>query len=235
MPDLVSAATAILSQAQRRVEMAGENVANATSPAYKRRIPFAVYADAAEDRRPVAPSLSAAIDHSPGKLVQTGNPYDLAIVGTGFFALRDGQGTRYARAGRFSRREDGRLVDALGGVLQSAAGADVIANGAGFEVRPDGEIRSEGAVAGRIGVFDTADPQRLVPTGGGFADHGSILELSAHAQVAQGSYEASNVSTGDEMVRMMEALRLAESGQRLMITYDDMMGRVISTFGDSVR
>jgi flagellar basal-body rod protein FlgG len=43
--------------------------------------------------------------------------------------------------------------------------------------------------------------------------------------------EASNVSVGDEMVTMMASLRQAESGSRLVQTYDDLLGRAITTFG----
>jgi flagellar basal-body rod protein FlgG len=47
--------------------------------------------------------------------------------------------------------------------------------------------------------------------------------------------EASNVSLGDEMVAMMTALRQAESGARLAQLYDDLMGRAITTLGESKR
>ena len=45
------------------------------------------------------------------------------------------------------------------------------------------------------------------------------------------SLEASNVSLGSEMVTIMAALREAQSGQRLMNVYDDLMGHAITTFG----
>jgi hypothetical protein len=35
------------------------------------------------------------------------------------------------------------------------------------------------------------------------------------------------------MVGMMEALRRAESGQRLVLTYDDLMGRALNAFGQN--
>ena len=43
--------------------------------------------------------------------------------------------------------------------------------------------------------------------------------------------ETSNVNMGDEMVAMMEAVRRAETGQRLVTTYDDLMGRALNLFG----
>ena len=51
--------------------------------------------------------------------------------------------------------------------------------------------------------------------------------------VRQGFLESSNVALGDEMIALMEAVRRAETGQRLMNVYDDLMGRAIITFGQS--
>ena len=235
MSDLVDAASAILSQAQQRTEIVGQNVANSTIPAYKRRVAFASLVNDADKSHPVAPQILTAIDFRPGKLVETGNPYDLAITGSGFFAIRQNDAVRFTRAGRFTLRGDGRLVDVLGGVLQTAGGGDVIVGDGDFEVHPDGRIFSAGTESGRIAIFDTKDTSRLTPVDGGFADRGGSLALSDDAHVTQRAYETSNVSTGDEMVLMMQALRLAEAGQRVMIAYDDIMGRAISTFGDSVK
>ena len=51
--------------------------------------------------------------------------------------------------------------------------------------------------------------------------------------IRQGFLESSNVSLGDEMVALMEAVRRAETGQRLMNVYDDLLGRVITTLGQN--
>lgn len=183
----------------------------------------------------MAPTVLTAVDFRPGKLAPTGNPYDLAITGDGFFALRHEDGISYSRAGRFTRREDGRLIDALGGILQNAAGGDVIVADSDFTVRSDGTILAGATETGRVAVFTSVDTDRLSRLDRGFADPDASLALSDDAHIVQGSYETSNVSSGEEMVAMMQALRMAESGQRVMITYDDIMGRVLTTFGETVR
>lgn len=231
----MESAKAILSQAQQRTEIAGRNIANSTVPAYKRRIPFASLVQGPDASQPAAPTILTAVDFRPGKLAQTGNPYDLAIAGSGFFAVQREDGVAYVRAGRFTRREDGRLIDAMGGVLQNAAGGDVIAADTDFTVKADGSILAGNAEAGRIAIYDTQNTSRLSPLEGGFGDSNSELALSDDVHLVQGSYETSNVSSGEEMVAMMQALRMAESGQRVMIAYDDIMGRVLSTFGEAVR
>ena len=235
MPDLVESAAAILSQSQQRAEISGQNIANATIPAYKRRVPFSELIEPRGGATRIPANVGSAIDFAAGKLVQTGNPFDIAISGPGFFAVRQGEALRYVRAGRFTRNAEGRLTDTFGGVLQKADGSDLVVTGGSFKVGPMGEVTQEGAATGRIPVFVAADAAPFTPIAGGFAEPPSGVSPSDDTEVVQGAYEASNVSTGDEMVAMMQAIRQAESGQRVMIVYDDLMGRVISTFGDSVR
>jgi len=91
-----------------------------------------------------------------------------------------------------------------------------------------------GAPVARIGLAAAEDLGRLERhNGDGFTNPGAPLDLTARGQIHQGAYEAANVSTGDEMVAIMAALRRAESGQKLMGVYDDLMGRVLSTFGQN--
>ncbi|HEX8527673.1 flagellar basal body rod C-terminal domain-containing protein, partial [Allosphingosinicella sp.] len=93
---------------------------------------------------------------------------------------------------------------------------------------------SDGEPVGRIALVDFEDRGRLrVADGGAFAADGMEAVPVGERSVRQGALERSNVSTGDEMVAMMEALRRAETGQRLVTVYDDLMGRALSTFGQS--
>lgn len=204
-------------------------------PAYKRRIAFAELLEPRASAGSLPANVGSAVDFTAGKLVQTGSPYDLAISGPGFFAVRQSETIHYVRAGRFTRDPDGRLVDASGGALQKADGGDLVVTGPGFKVGTAGDVTQDGAGAGKIGVFVAADGGRSTPSDGGFAAPLAGTVTSTDAEIVQGAYEASNVSTGEEMVVMMQAIRQAESGQRVMIAYDDLMGRVISTFGESVR
>lgn len=232
LPDL---AIAILTQAERRVEIAGQNLANATTPAYKRRVAFSALVSANANGDISAPRVAAAIDFSSGKLTETGNPSDLAITGPGYFALRSDNATIYARQGQFAVDHVGRLVTAQGFALQLTNGNDLIVKSRDFEIRPDGAVYEKGILTGHIAVFVPADNRRLEPVDGGFRAGAGELMLSDSASIRQGAVEASNVTSGDEMVSMIESLRRAESGQRVMNVYDDLMGRVITNFGDSLR
>ena len=55
-----------------------------------------------------------AVDYQQGAIESTGNTYDLAIVGDGFFALQTPDGVRYSRNGAFFKNAQGYLQDIRG-------------------------------------------------------------------------------------------------------------------------
>jgi len=63
-----------------------------------------------------------AVDYRQGALESTGNTYDLAIVGDGFFALNTPEGVRYSRNGAFFKNSQGYLQDIRGYNLLDATG-----------------------------------------------------------------------------------------------------------------
>ncbi|MBQ7453616.1 MAG: flagellar hook-basal body protein [Selenomonadaceae bacterium] len=63
-----------------------------------------------------------AVDYAQGALESTGNTYDLAIAGDGFFAIQTPQGVRYTRNGAFFKNTAGFLQDIRGYNLLDMAG-----------------------------------------------------------------------------------------------------------------
>ncbi|NJM51339.1 MAG: flagellar hook basal-body protein [Sphingomonadales bacterium] len=227
---VVDLAAVILGQSEKRAEIIAQNLSNSVTAGYKRSIPFSTLVDrmniASDEQLP----LSVTIDTRPGKLVKTGNPLDLAISGKGFFAVSVAGNINYSRDGRFSLGENGSLVNSAGGVLQDENGRDIVISSASFSVSEDGVISEKGIRHSKIGVFDLRkEDGELNLVGARSFDPANTSEFS----LQQGWYEASNVSSGDEMVAMMEILRRAEAGQRIMNVYDDLMGRALSAFGET--
>lgn len=211
MTGLVDSATAVMRMAQTRLDIAARNIANIATPGYKRRIGFADALAARSD------NLSTRLDPAQATLNQTGNPFDLAISGDGFFQVRDGERTLYTRQGQFRRDADGLLVTPQGYVLQQAGGGDLVLDGATLDLA-------------RIAVERCADPAKMETVGESFF-LGNDMTEAVDSQVRPGMLEASNVSLGDEMTQTMVAVRQAESGARLIQLYDELMGRAASTFG----
>lgn len=220
-------AAQILARAEQRAEIAAQNIANASTPGYRRRVAFSEMVGAAPSA-----AVEAAPDFTPGQLVETGNPADIGIAGEGFFTVRGDDATLYTRAGVFRPDAEGRLATAEGLVLQAAEGGDIVVGTAPFQISADGVLSQNGAPVARIALVAFEEPGRLVPAAGGAFAAGDLEPQPVAAPVLrQGMLESSNVNMGDEMVAMMEAVRRAETGQRLVTTYDDLMGRVLSTFG----
>lgn len=137
----------------------------------------------------------------------------------------------YLRGGQFHRDPEGRLVTAGGLVLQ-ADGGDLALKAGAFKVAADGVVTQGGEPVGRLDIVDFSDRQALGrDASGAFTAPSGEARALDNPSVMQGVVEASNVTTAGEMVSLMGALRRAETGQRLMSTYDDLMGRVLTTFG----
>ena len=62
------------------------------------------------------------LDFSNGNLQTTGNALDLALEGSGFFAVLTRAGIRYTRNGSFQQSSDGKLVTAQGDAVLGEQG-----------------------------------------------------------------------------------------------------------------
>jgi flagellar basal body rod protein FlgG len=168
-----------------------------------------------------------------GTLSQTDQATDFAIEGEGFFELRDGDQVGFSRNGQLRRDASGRLVDPQGRALQGVGGGDVLVASDRFEVSSDGSILEDGRVVDRIAVVIIAPGAARPGADGLITAAPEEVSPTDQAVVRQGFLESSNVSLGDETIALMEAVRQAETGQRLMNVYDDLMGRAVSTFGQA--
>jgi flagellar basal-body rod protein FlgF len=230
-------AAQILARAEDRAEIAAQNITNASTPGYRRRISFSEMMAPAQQagvERHAPVRTGAAADFTAGQLTETGSPTDIAIGGQGFFAVRGGETILYTRQGQFRRDTEGRLATPQGLVLQTVEGADLVVGSAPFEVAVDGTVTRNGEPLARIALVDFEDRALLTANEGGAFSAGDAAPLAvAHPAIRQGMLESSNVNMGDEMVAMMEAVRRAETGQRLVTTYDDLMGRALNLFGQN--
>lgn len=238
MGDITHSVGNILSRVERRVEVAGQNISNVTTPGYKRAVSFesimqAGGADGVDGA--MMPQLLAqvAIDAAAAQQQVTEKPEDLAISGAGFFTVRGDSGTMlYTRHGQFTRDGEGRLVTAQGAVLQQSGGGDLVLKAGDFTVLSDGTVLQAEEAVGRIGLSDISDPALMrYAENGLYAAPGAAVSVLEGGSMVQGALETSNVSLGTEMMTIMAALREAQSGQRLMMVYDELMGRAITTFG----
>lgn len=228
MSGLVDSATAVMRASSVRVDRAAVNVANVSTPGFKRQLQSsdAINGDFA------AALQRVRVDMNSGKLVETGRPLDLAINGSGFFQLRAGDRMVYSRQGNFALASDGRVITPQGYALQAAGGGDLTLDSATVTIAADGTVLDGDKPLGQIAVYTARDGAAATPIDGSLFTLGEAdAQAVATPSLRQGATEASNVSLGDEMISMMAALRGAETGAKLIQVYDDLMGKAITTFG----
>lgn len=237
MIDALAAAAASLSNDVARLNAISNNLANATTPGYKRQAgPSAFEASLSEQASALADTArAAAIDQKRGTLRVTESPLDVAIDGDGWFELRTPAGPAYTRRGDFRVDANGQLVTqaghavmGVGGPLQMRTAAPVIGK--------DGKVVDDGQDAGQLKLV-TFDPStRFTPLEGGsiFTAPDSAVAPAPERppRVLQGHLEASNVNTAAEMVRLIETVRHFESLQKVVQGVDDMRERALRKLGE---
>lgn len=217
----------MLGEAQSRLSVSAQNVANINTPGFKRVARFGdVVRDLAGQN---VPKVSEYVDLRGGALTQSGRALDLAIEGDGFFLVRGPEGVFLTRSGRFQRGHDGLLVDSRGFAVQTVDGVGIVLDDQSPTITQSGVVLRDGVPVGRLAVVTPADPGALKSVGGGLFAAGQGLS-DADGRIHQGALEASNVDLAAEMTAVMSAMRAAETGARIVQTYDGLMDQAISTF-----
>lgn len=229
---LLEIAEVILANSEKRLETVARNVANSSTAGFKRQISFE---QALTNNAVDKPATQATFtDFEQAALRVTGQPFDLALSGPGFFRLRTDDGAiYYSRGGQFDRGIDGLLRNAQGMILQGSSDGDVIISDPAAEILTEGIVLERGLPVARIGVFEPTEAEQMESVGGiVFRSNTDLLESDAPS-IRQGMIETANVAMASEMVTMMEALRSAEIGARVVQTYDSLVSGSITTFGRS--
>ena len=177
---------------------------------------------------------------SQGSLNQTGNSYDIAIKGNGFFQIQLPDGTTgYTRDGSFQVDANGQLVTTSGYVLQP--GITIPANALSVTVGADGVVQATlpGSTAapqsvGTIQLASFVNPAGLEPRGGNiFIESAASGTPNAAAPnsnglgaLQQGMLEGSNVNVVEELVTMIATQRAYELNSKAIQTSDQMLQRL---------
>lgn len=233
--------------AMKRLDVIANNLANVGTSGFKQdRLAFESVLAGTQNPPAVPPGKTAdptlladrmVTDYGSGPLVQTGNTFDLAIQGDGFFSVRTPDGTAYTRQGSFRLAVDGTLVTANGFPVLSEEGEPIVIDMAGRATAARPVVDSQGNItlnnepAGRIAVYDFPKPYQLEKIAGTFflPKQGAVPQLAGPmTTVAQGTLEQSNVDSISEMVQMVEASRFFESCSKVVRAFDDMAAKSVN-------
>lgn len=177
-------------------------------------------------------SAPEVTDFTSGGLRQTGQMYDMAIAGAGFFTVQTSAGERYTRDGRFLRDMAGNLVTVDGYFVLDEAGQPINLPDGPLSIAPDGTLVVNGEEAGKLGIVNFADPvaelERDLPNVFAAAGEGTTENLGS---VQQGFLEMSNANPAQLMTQMVAVARAYEASQQMVQTQDELLGKAIATLG----
>lgn len=229
---IYAASTGLLARTQE-LDLAANNLANANTSGFRgARVSFKTQmmtASANVSTRAVSSFGvlgSPRTDFSQGSLQQTGNPLDLALEGSGFFAVQAPTGVQYTRNGNFHVTKDGALVTAQGFPVLGDKGSITLPSG-NAEISSSGVISVDGDVAGQLQLsqFDSSVP--LTPLGDAyFSAPLAAATPATKLTVQQGSLESSNINPVECAVGLIEIQRNAEMMQRALTTFHNEFNKI---------
>jgi len=258
---------------QRNVETIANNVANANTPGFKKeQVVFKEHLAALENpdaqidlpqkewkpedfyRSYNAEDAFVKVDgaytlHEQGQLSPTGNAFDNALNGPGFFEVLSPNGVRYTRKGNLTINSDGKLVTDQGYLLLSKSpppvvGADgkmnlstppesraISVGNNKFSINLEGEVFSGVNKIAELSIVEFGDIHALKKEGNSLyinPDQKNIKVGETKTSVHQGFVEQSNVNAVSEMSSLINANRNFETIQRVIKTYDTMSGKAVN-------
>lgn len=188
-----------------------------------------------------------------GALKETGNPFDLALEGRGFYTVDTPEGERYTRNGSFLLGKEGLLLTADGSPVLGENGHIYIKKN-NFVIDPQGRVYQNGTFDGdpqrlvsidenewenmelidSLKIVDFSRDRYLQKQGSSFwrstVESGDPIALSLddRPKIYQGFLEAANVNPVTEMVRMIEVNRAYEANQKTIQSHDQLTSRLLN-------
>ncbi|MCB1476161.1 MAG: flagellar basal-body rod protein FlgF [Rhodobiaceae bacterium] len=220
---------------RNRMDVIANNIANLNTSGFKREsVVFEEYlmpvadmdmATSTDGQMSYVQDIATIQDHSQGPLTQTGNPFDVAINGKGFFVVRTPDGDRYTRNGAFALNANGQLVTSEGQqVLGTGGPLTFEASETDIKIAADGTVSSSAGQKGRLQVVAFDDERFLTPVGASMfqAEDGASSAPADQARLQQGAIEGSNVKPVVEITRMIEVQRAYQTLAQMMARTDEM-------------
>lgn len=176
--------------------------------------------------RAFAVDASVATDYTPGTIMQTGHPLDVAIDGKGWLAVTTPDGKEaYTRGGSLKLDQNG--------VLRTQDGYEVVGDGGQISIPPDNTIdigadgtittvplngaRNTATAVARIKLVNPPEDQIKRGDDGLFRlSSGNPANVDENVRVAGGYLEGSNVNMVEQMVNMISLQRNYELNIRML-------------------
>jgi flagellar basal-body rod protein FlgF len=227
----------------QRVEVLSNNIANASTPGFKRELAVlqSRHAEAITQGQDYPGTRSVnnvgggvflsetMTDFGQGSLKETHRPADLAIDGQGFFVVEKDNQKFVTRAGNFEFAPDGRMMGPGNSQLLSEDGRPVVIDPTlPWSIDTSGAVMQEGNAVNlaivkprSMGDLSKAGDNLFLP----LATPQPIEQ--ADRRVLSGYLEHSSAHPITEMTQLIEATRAYEANVRMIQNQDQTLGSLI--------
>ncbi len=231
---------------QRSLDITANNIANLDTAGFKVESLMVQDDPQSPALAPATQPINYVLDNGvarnfgQGSLDQTGNPFDVAIEGSGFFTLQTANGPRYTRDGRFTSDPTGKLTDKQGNPVLDAGGqpitldpqngvASIAKDGTISQTSPQGQT----VQVGKLAVVRFTDLTALTKEGDNAysAAAGQAPTPATNAQIHQGTVEKSNVQGVAEIVHLIAITRAYERVTQMMSQTQDLSESAVERLG----
>jgi flagellar basal body rod protein FlgG len=175
-------------------------------------------------------------DHSAGPLNPTGGTYDVAIAGSGFLQVSDGEQNFLTRNGSLTVNADGELVTSDQGlqVLTESGGTIAIPEEArDVQILANGDVDAINDVGtrvqlGRLALVEPESYDSLTKLGNSlYVTPDEVVAKREHDQIRQGYLEGSGTQSVSEMVQLIGASRAFETNINMIRFQDESLSQLL--------
>jgi flagellar basal-body rod protein FlgF len=230
------AACAALMARSQALDLVANNLANTSTPGYRGQSnifrSFLATAAGHQGSRlnqavnDFGISGGSQMDLTQGNLEHTGNDFDFAVQGPGFFEVKTANATLFTRNGNFQVSVQGQLTTAQGDPVMGDQGPIRIVGGP-VTVSADGTISVAGAIAGKIKMVEFPPGTALESVGKTYYSAPAKSDIPAkQSTMTQGSLESSNVNPVASAVELVAVQRYAEMMQRALSMFHSEFNRI---------
>lgn len=208
------------------IQIVANNLANINTNGFKREIPFSEYMERSENN-----NIKHITDFSEGEFVETQNPFDLAISGNAFFAIKTDRGIEVTKNGQFEIDEDGYLATKDGNRVLGDKGVinldEVMLNSKeSITITSEGEIKAGSMILDNLKIVNVEDPKLLTRSENQtffYPEEDYQNVDKSEFKIHQGYIESSNTNPILEMQAMIQLQKDYEASQKMVASLDNLL------------
>lgn len=227
---------------ERRIATTASNLANVNTTGFKAdalRFQVAIVPPARSGDRPndirFARDAGLVRDFTQGPVSRTGESFDLAIEGDGFFVVQGPNGPAYTRDGSFQLDAAGTLVTSDGRAVLDSGGAPIVfdTRGEAPQIDREGRIRVGAVNIGALQLVSFANQAGLSKIGDNLFEAKGQAPAPFEGVLVQGALEESNVDAVSAITELIQVSRAYEGAARIVQSTDDLRQRALQRLGQS--